>query len=150
MLSTSLAFSACKKQEEESVAPTETVESDASERVEAPVPEVALDRLAEADRLSARARELFDVPGMSVAVVVGNELVFSKGYGEIERGKGEPIDGDTSFAIASNTKAFTATAVGLLVADGVISWDDRVVEDHLPELELWNDYVTEELRGARP
>jgi CubicO group peptidase (beta-lactamase class C family) len=103
------------------------------------------DRVAQADALAKRALELFDVPGMSVAVLAGGKVVLAEGYGEIERGKGQKINAQTSFAIASNTKAFTATAVGMLVAEGKISWDDRVIE-HLPELELWEDYPTKELR----
>ena len=109
------------------------------------------DPVAEADALSQEAARLFDVPGMAVAIVVGDEVVFSRGYGALDVTREAGAAGDnavndaTSFAIASNTKAFTATALGLLVADGEIGWDDRVV-DHLPELKLWDDYVTRELR----
>jgi CubicO group peptidase (beta-lactamase class C family) len=146
VLSLSLASVGCNKKGEVSVAPVTETEADANDEAASSSDESSeFDRVAEADRLSARARELFDVPGMAVAVVVGEEVVFAKGYGEIEKGKGRAVDPRTSFAIASNTKAFTATAVGLLVAEGVISWDDRVV-DHLPELELWDPYVTRELR----
>lgn len=148
---TSLATAACAKQATQSQAPQPCpVEAstlapvtplDAAATAEA----LAELRLQRADAISARARELFDVPGMSVGVVVGDELVFAKGYGEKELGKGQAVDAQTSFAIASNTKAFTATAVGMLVAEGKLSWDDRVV-DHLPDFELWDPYVTRELR----
>ncbi|NVB38285.1 beta-lactamase family protein [Pseudenhygromyxa sp. WMMC2535] len=103
------------------------------------------DRVAEIDALGERARELFEVPGLALAVVHEGEVVIAKGYGERVLGGGEAVDAQTNFAIASNSKAFTATAVGLLVADGLVGWDDRVV-DHLPDLVLWNDYVTRELR----
>lgn len=102
-------------------------------------------KLAQANALAERARKLFDVPGLSVGLVIGDELVMAKGYGVKELGKEDPVDGDTSYAIASNTKAFTATAVGILVADGRLGWDDRV-KDHIPDLELWHPYVTQELR----
>lgn len=108
-------------------------------------PPAAADSAAQFDVLARQAVAAFDVPGLAVAVVVGDEVVFAQGYGEIERGRGQPVTAETSFAIASNTKAFTATAIGMLVADGQLSWDDRVV-DHLPELELWDPYVTRELR----
>jgi CubicO group peptidase (beta-lactamase class C family) len=102
-------------------------------------------RVEQADALARRARETFRVPGLAVSVVVGDEVVLARGYGERERGVGPSVDAQTSFAIASNTKAFTATAVGLLVDDGVLGWDDRVTQ-HIPELELWDPYVTRELR----
>ncbi len=103
------------------------------------------DPLAEADAQAARARELFDVPGLAVAVVVGDEVVLAKGYGLRTLGQPEPVGPKTSFAIASNTKAFTATALGMLVAEGKLDWDDRVV-DHVPDLQLWDRWVTSELR----
>lgn len=86
-----------------------------------------------------------DVPGLAIAIVHGDKVVLSKGYGVRERGKPDTINGDTVFAIASNTKAFVATAVGMLVAEGAVKWDDRV-QTHLPELVLWDDYTTEHMR----
>lgn len=112
------------------------------------VAETAAERagpLAGLDQRVARLMEAHDVPGLAVAVVKDGKVVTARGYGVREKGKPEPVDGDTNFAIASLTKAFTATAVGLLVAEGEIGWDDRVLE-HIPDLELWDDYTTEQIR----
>lgn len=121
--------------------------------VEAPVcPEPAAtaaaparDRVADIEALATRARELFEVPGLAVAVVHEGEVVLARGFGERAIGSGVAVDERTSFQIASNTKAFIATTVGLLVADGTLSWDDRVVE-HMPGLKLWSEHVSAELR----
>ena len=59
---------------------------------------------------------------------------------------GEPaaVDAQTLFGIASNTKVFTATALGLLVEEGKIEWDAPVVR-YLPWFQMWDPYVTREL-----
>ena len=54
------------------------------------------------------------------------------------------MDARTLFGIASNTKAFTATALGLLVEEGKIEWDAPVVR-YLPWFQMWDPYVTREL-----
>ncbi len=86
-----------------------------------------------------------DVPGLAIAIVHGDAIVHAKGYGVRDRDQPGAVDADTVFAIASNTKAFVATAVGMLVADGTLQWEDRV-KRHLPGLVLWDDYATEHMR----
>ncbi len=95
------------------------------------------------DLVVQRAMETFSVPGIAVGIVKDGELVLAKGYGLREMGRPEPVDGDTLFGIASNTKAFTAAALAILVDEGKITWDDRVV-DHLPQFQLMDPYVTRE------
>jgi len=85
------------------------------------------------------------VPGLSVAIVKDDQVVLSRGFGVRELGKDEKVDGDTLFAIASNTKAFTAAALAILVDEGRLSWDDRV-RDRIPYFKLYAPYVTEEMR----
>lgn len=89
----------------------------------------------------------FDVPGLSVAVVKDGETVLEKGYG-IKRiggnGATNRVDAHTLFGIASNTKAFTATALGLMVEAGQIEWDKPVI-DYLPWFRMSDPYVTQEL-----
>ncbi|MEM6782821.1 MAG: serine hydrolase [Bacteroidota bacterium] len=85
------------------------------------------------------------VPGLAVAIVKDGEVVHAKGYGTRTVGTSEPVDEQTLFAIASNTKAFTAALLAMLVDEGRLSWDDRVV-DHLPYFELYDPYVTEAMR----
>ena len=75
------------------------------------------------------------VPGLAVAVVRGGEVVFSEGYGVREIGKSDAVDSHTLFAIGSTTKAMTAAAIGMLVDEGKLGWDDPV-ERHLPEFRL--------------
>ncbi|MEL7361336.1 MAG: serine hydrolase [Bacteroidota bacterium] len=85
------------------------------------------------------------VPGLAVAIVKDGEVVHAKGYGTRTVGEDQPVDEHTLFAIASNTKAFTAALLAMLVDEGRLSWDDRVV-DHLPYFELYDPYVTEAMR----
>jgi CubicO group peptidase (beta-lactamase class C family) len=89
--------------------------------------------------------EAFDVPGLAVAVVRDDRVVLARGYGVLERGKDQAVDEHTVFAIASNTKAFIGTALGMLAAEGALDWDDRVV-DRLPEFRTWDEHTTRELR----
>ncbi len=63
--------------------------------------------LAGLDAYVARAMKEFGVPGMAVAVVKDGQVVLAKGYGVRRSGEPEPVDADTLFGIASNTKAFT-------------------------------------------
>jgi CubicO group peptidase (beta-lactamase class C family) len=106
--------------------------------------EPAADPLAGFDEFIARTMKDHDVPGLSVAVVKDGEVVLAKGYGVRELGKLEPVDADTVFAIGSCTKAFTAAVLGLLVDEGKLKWDDKVI-DHLPDFRLYDPYVTREL-----
>ena len=96
------------------------------------------------DRLAARVQETFAVPGMAVAIVKDGKVLFAKGYGVREVGKPEKVDANTLFGIGSNTKAFTVAALAILVDEGKISWDDKVI-DRLPGFRLYDPYVTREL-----
>jgi CubicO group peptidase (beta-lactamase class C family) len=93
----------------------------------------------------AAAHEAWPVPGMAVAIVKDDAVVFAEGYGVREVGATDPVDEHTLFAIASNTKAFTTAALARLVDQGLLDWDDRVV-DHLPYFEVYSPYVTGEMR----
>ena len=92
------------------------------------------------DAYILNAMEVWKIPGLAIAVVKDDEIVFSEGFGLCELGKQDPVNEDTIFAIASNTKAFTATAMGLLVQDKKLDWDDLVIE-HLPEFRMNDPYV---------
>lgn len=97
------------------------------------------------DAYIQRTMREWQLPGLAVAAIKGDQLVFMKGYGTREVGKDLPVDENTVFAIGSTSKAFTATAIGLLVQDGKISWDDRVT-DHLPWFQMSDPWVTHEIR----
>lgn len=86
-------------------------------------------------------KEKFEVPALAIAVVKDGEVVFSGGYGNAKEGA---VDQNTTFAIASLSKAFTAAAMGMLVDEGSLDWDDKVVE-HLPWFQMYDPYVTENM-----
>lgn len=91
-----------------------------------------------------RTLETFEVPGVAVAIVKDGEVVLARGYGVRRIGESTPVDERTRFGIASNTKAFTATALGLLVEDGKLEWDASVI-DYLPWFRMWDPWVTREI-----
>jgi len=99
---------------------------------------------SELDSYVARVMKEFEVPGLCVAVVKDGNVLVAKGYGVRELGKSAPVDSKTLFGIASNTKAFTATALGLLVEEGKLQWDARVI-DYLPWFQLSDPFVTREM-----
>ena len=92
-----------------------------------------------------RARKAFDVPGIAVAVVKDGKVVVAKGYGVRRVGDPAPVTTRTLFGIASNTKIFTAAALAMLVEEGKLAWEDRVV-DRLPGFQMSDPYVTREMR----
>jgi CubicO group peptidase (beta-lactamase class C family) len=96
------------------------------------------------DRTVARAMQSFNVPGMAIGIVQDGKLIYAKGYGVRELGKAAPVDIDTLFQIGSNTKAFTAAALAILVDEHKVHWDDKVI-DYVPEFRLYDPYVTREL-----
>ncbi|RWD61454.1 MAG: serine hydrolase [Mesorhizobium sp.] len=84
------------------------------------------------------------VPGLAIAVVHDDEVVFLKGFGHREAGKPEAVDPDTVFQIASLSKPVSATVVAALVSDGVVSWDSRIA-DLDPSFRLADPYPTSQL-----
>jgi len=86
----------------------------------------------------------WEAPGIAVAVVKDDTIVYLKGFGIREIGESDPVDEHTVFSIASTSKAFTAAALGMLVDDGRLRWDDRVT-DHLIGFEVADPWVTREL-----
>ncbi len=93
------------------------------------------------DQYYSRVLTDWDLPGMAIGIVYDGQLVFSKGYGVIEVGKGAVPDQNTLFAIASNTKAITAAMLAMLVQEGRIQWNDRV-QKHLPWFEVYDPWVS--------
>lgn len=86
----------------------------------------------------------WQVPGLAIAVVKDGKVVLARGYGVRELGKPYKVDADTLFDIGSNTKQFTAAALGTLVAAGKLAWDTPVI-DELPHFKLQSPYVTQNL-----
>ncbi len=104
-------------------------------------------RLNEIDEYATHAGKDWTVPGFAIAIVKDDKVVFAKGYGVRELNKPDAVDKDTLFAIASNTKAFTAAALALLVDEGKLRWDDKVVK-YLPWFQLYDPWVTHEFTVA--
>lgn len=83
----------------------------------------------------------FPQAGIGIAVIQDGKVTHSKGYGISSINSGEKVDENTLFAIASNSKAFTATALGMLVDQGKLKWEDKVI-DYIPEFRMYDPYVT--------
>lgn len=94
------------------------------------------------DSLVNDAIEKLNVAGAAIAIVKNGKVIHSKGYGIKSFKTKEKVNEHTQFAIASNSKAFTTTALALLVEEEKIKWTDKVV-DHIPEFKMYNSYVTE-------
>ncbi len=91
-----------------------------------------------------RALTMWKIPGVAVGVVKDGKLVMAKGYGVLEAGKPAKVDANTLFAIGSNTKAFTGTALAMLENDGLCQLDDPVVK-YLPKFTMKDDWVAQHL-----
>ena len=95
------------------------------------------------DSLVERTLTTFNVPGIAVGVVKDGAVIHARGYGVRSLKTGRKTDANTLFGIASNSKAFTAAALGILVDEGKIKWDDKVT-DYIPEFKLYDPYATAE------
>lgn len=97
------------------------------------------------DKYVAQAVAQWEVPGLSIVVVQEGKVIFQKGYGVRKLGEAAPVDTRTIFGICSTTKAMTAAAMGMLVDEGKVKWDDPVIQ-YLPEFRLSDPYVTRAVR----
>lgn len=88
--------------------------------------------------------QAFNIPGIAVVAVQDGKVVLAEGFGIRDLANQEPVTADTLFGIASHTKAFTAAAIGQLVAQGKVNWDDKVIQ-HLPEFRLADASLTEKV-----
>ncbi|WLT31005.1 serine hydrolase [Geothrix sp. PMB-07] len=100
-------------------------------------PEVAA-RLKPLDAYMAKVMKDFNSPGIGIAVVSGDQLVFAKGYGYRDYGKKLPFTSKTLFQIASNSKLFTAVSAGMLVEEGKLSWDQPIKES-VPSIRFYDE-----------
>ena len=91
-----------------------------------------------------KAMKEWETPGLALAMVKNDSVVFIKGYGVTKMGESTPVGPRTLFAIASTTKAMTVACLGMLVDAGKINWDDPVTK-HIPWFQLYDPYVTREL-----
>ena len=89
-----------------------------------------------------RIMDGLDATGMTAAVMVDGKVVYSGAFGSIEEGKPGAVTPDTLFPIASISKAFTTTALAMLVDEGKIAWDDPV-RKYIPEFAMYDPWVSE-------
>lgn len=95
-------------------------------------------RLKGFDSYMEQVMKDWNAPGIGVGIVMGDKLVFAKGYGFRDYGKKLPYTPTTTQPIASNTKLFTAVAVGLLVDEGKLRWDEPI-KQFVPTIRFYND-----------
>ncbi len=91
-----------------------------------------------------KARKDWEIPGLAIAIVKNDTVIYQKGFGVTDIVKKNPVDENTLFAIASNSKAFTAAALAVLVDEKKVSWDDKVTQ-HLPYFQLQDECASKEM-----
>ena len=88
-----------------------------------------------------KALDDFQVHGVSIGIVSEGQLVYAKGFGWRDEEKRLPATADTVYSIGSCSKAFTSFLAGTLVDEGLINWDQRII-DIYPEFRLWDGHAT--------
>jgi len=91
-----------------------------------------------------KAVDDFEIPGIAIGIIKNNEVVFLKGFGYRNTDTKKKVDENTVFGIASCSKAFTAASVAILVDEGKLKWDDKVI-DHYPSFQMYDPYITSEM-----
>jgi CubicO group peptidase (beta-lactamase class C family) len=102
-------------------------------------------RLAELGKFVETGMKELGIPGVAVGIVQDGKVVFAGGFGVKELGNPAPVDGDTDFMIASNTKALTTLLLARLVADGKLTWDTQVTSV-LPSFKLGDAETTRQVK----
>ena len=122
-----------------------TVAADDAARTSETPPNHVEAAVAQLEKLANDSLHSSGVPGIAIAVVHRDQVVYQQGFGVREAGKPDRIDADTVFQVASMSKPIASTVLASLVGEGRIDWDDRVI-DHDPEFRMFDPYVTRELR----
>ena len=94
------------------------------------------------DAYITKAVQTWKVPGLSVAIVRNDSVIYAKGFGVLKVGSTTPVDAKTLFEIGSSSKAFTATVVAMLVTDGKMRFDDRLTT-YLPDFRMYDAVANE-------
>ncbi len=87
-----------------------------------------------------KAMSDWQVPGVAIGIVQGDEVIYTNGFGLADLESGRAVDENTLFAIGSSSKAFTAFSVLQLVRDDLVELDEPV-RTYLPEFEMFDQYV---------
>lgn len=140
------SLAGCAADRPASSLPIDAQVRNSSERTEdSAVPGVTPDRvktaLPELEKLTTGLLKKTGIPGLAIAVTYNDQVVYAKGFGMREIDKPEAVDPDTVFQLASVSKPIGSTVIAGLVADGVVTWDDRVI-DHDPGFHMHEPFVT--------
>ncbi|MDR2651187.1 MAG: beta-lactamase family protein [Prevotellaceae bacterium] len=85
------------------------------------------------------------IPGMAVAVIKNNDVIFKKGFGTKSPEEFLPVDENTVFQIGSVSKSFTAALIAMLVDEGKLNWHDKII-DHLPDFRMYDSLATKSMQ----
>jgi CubicO group peptidase (beta-lactamase class C family) len=96
------------------------------------------------DTYIANAVKTWKIPGIGVAIVRNDSVLFTKGYGTLAVNSTTPVNDQTLFEIGSSSKAFTATLVAMLVSDGKMHFDDRITQ-YLPDFRMYDPLASAEV-----
>jgi CubicO group peptidase (beta-lactamase class C family) len=94
------------------------------------------------DAYITKAVAMWKVPGLSVAIVRNDSVLYAKGFGVLAAGSTTPVNEKTLFEIGSSSKAFTATVAAMLVGDGKMRWDERLTT-YLPDFRMYDAVANE-------
>lgn len=97
------------------------------------------------DEMIQQGMEDWKIPGLAAVVVKDGEIVYQKTYGTKDIDTQDPVNENTLFRMASTTKAFVGIAMGMLVDQGKVNWDDKVIT-HLPSFKFSDPYITKDAR----
>jgi len=99
---------------------------------------------ADFDKRVEELRTALGVPGVAITIVENGQATLARGYGVRGLADAQAVDADTIFSTGSTGKAFTTAALAILVDEGRIKWDDKVI-DHMPDFRMYDAWVTREM-----
>lgn len=99
--------------------------------------------LSDFEKYAEKGMKERGIPGMAIAIVRGDEIIYKKGFGVRRLGGNDPVNEETLFQVGSTSKAFTTALVAMMVDEGKVDWNDHVV-DHLPDFMMFDPWVTRE------
>ncbi|HEV2097654.1 MAG TPA: serine hydrolase [Stellaceae bacterium] len=119
----------------------QTVLAQASASVTRQTVDAALPKL---QKVAEDAMQRTGIPGMAIAVVYMDEVIYLKGFGVRQTGKPEGVDPDTVFQLASVSKPIATTVVAAIVGAGAVGWDDQIIR-HDPGFQMYDAWVTRQV-----
>lgn len=100
--------------------------------------------ITELEKLAQNEIDTNAVPGLAIAIVFQDKVVYAKGFGVKDTATQEKIDADTVFQLASVSKPIGSTAIARLVGEGIVTWDSKI-SDLDPDFEMYDAWVTREI-----